>query len=119
MIDSSGNASDESRNRRFRIGLWLCWLSLLELPVGLLAIGGGPCAGPGDAFGSAILLAVGAVGVGLGLFGIARILQGFKGAQNLMRVVGVLSMVAAGFAFLVGAAYLFVGYQSLGVFLRY
>jgi hypothetical protein len=33
------------RTTQFKSGLWLCWLSLLALPVGLLAIGGGPCGG--------------------------------------------------------------------------
>src|SRR5215469_8373472 len=41
-------------NGDFKIGATLCWLSSVTLPLGLLAIGGGPCAGPRNATGSAI-----------------------------------------------------------------
>jgi hypothetical protein len=99
--------------------LWLCWLSLLALPLGLIAIGGGPCAGPRNALGSAILLSVGIFGVGGGILGIIRIFQGIKQATNVLRVAGVLSVAVAVCASLVGGAYLLLGYVSLRSFLRY
>jgi len=119
VIEALNNARIQMRRAQIKTGLWLCWLSLLALPLGLLAIGGGPCAGPRNALGSAILLAVGAFGVGGGLFGIIRIFQGVKAAKKLLRATGALSVIVAGFSCLVGAAYLFIGYQSLLVFLRY
>jgi len=118
MIETPDNAPVQSQPGQLETGLWLCWLSFLGLPLGLLAIGGGPCAGPRNAAGSAILLAVGTIGVGGGLSGIAKILWGIKTASIPLRVAGVLSAAVAGLASLVGGFYLFVGYQSLQVFLR-
>ena len=104
---------------RLKTGLRLCWLALVALPLGLLAIGGGPCAGPRNALGSAILLSTGAFSVGGSSFGTLRIIQGLKGAKNPLIVFSVLSVIVAGFALLVGGAYLLLGYASLRVFLEY
>ena len=119
MTQSLDDAQPATVHTQLKTGLWLCWLSFFVLPVGLLAIGGGPCAGPRNAAGSTILLVVGLVGVGGGLFGIAKIFRGIKDATNWLRLVGAVSAIFAGFACLAGAAYLFIGYQSLQVFLRY
>jgi hypothetical protein len=119
MLESTDSTQIPSCHNHFRMGLWLCWLSLLALPLGLLAIGGGPCAGPRNALGSAILLSVGMFGFGGGLFGIVRIFQGIKQATNLLRVAGALSVAVATLASLVGGAYLLFGYVSLRSFLRY
>jgi hypothetical protein len=119
LIEVPDNAQSQMRLRQFKTGLWLCWLSFLALPLGLLAIGGGPCAGPRNGLGSLILLTVGAFGVGGGLFGMTRVFRAFKAAKNLLRAGGILSVIVAGFAFLVGGVYLFIGYESLQVFLRY
>jgi hypothetical protein len=107
------------RQSEFKSGLWLCWLSLLLVPLGLLAIGGGPCAGPRDAAGSSILL-MGGVGIlVLAVCGIFRVLREFRAAANLMRVWGALAVSCAGFAGCVGGFYLLMGIISLGAFLRY
>ena len=119
MLESTVSPRDPTPHSRFRTGLWLCWLSLFALPLGLLAIGGGPCAGPRNALGSGILLSVGMFGVGGGIFGIIRIFQGIKQATNLLRVAGVLSVSVAVCASLVGGVYLLFGYVSLRSFLRY
>ena len=37
---------NSSKDSQYGIGVGLVGLSLLTLPIGLLAIGGGPCAGP-------------------------------------------------------------------------
>ena len=104
---------------QFKTGLRFCWLSLLALPVGLLAIGGGPCAGPRNSLGSVILLTVGAFCVSCSLFGIQRILRRFNAAKNLWRMIGALSVLTAVVPILGGGAYLFIGYESLQSFLRY
>lgn len=119
MNEVSNIAPDARGRQQFKTGLWLCWLSLLVCPVGLLAIGGGPCAGPRNSLGSAILLTVGAMGTGAGIWGIIRILKGLKSTKSAPRLAGVLSVVGAGFGSLIGGVYLFVGYESLQVFLRY
>ena len=119
MLESTDSTRNPTRHNHFRTGLWLCWLSLLALPLGLLAIGSGPCAGPRNALGSAILLCVGMFGVGGGLFGIVRIFQGIKQTTNLLRFAGILSVSVAVFASLVGGVYLLVGYRSLQDYLRY
>lgn len=104
---------------RFNAGLRFCWLSLLALPLGLLAIGGGPCAGPRNSLGSAILLTVGAFCISGSFFGVQRIWRGFNAAENPWRMLGVLSALVAVIPFLVGGVYLFIGYESLQVFIRY
>src|SRR5258707_14231554 len=119
MLESTDSTRNPTPHNQFRTGLSLCWLSLRALPLGLLAIGGGPCAGPRGALGSAILFSVGMFGVGGGIFGIIRIFQGIKQATNLMRVAGVLSVSVAVCASLAGGAYLLFGYVSLRSFLRY
>jgi len=119
MLESTNSTRNPTPHNQFRTGLWLCWLSLLALPLGLLAIGGGPCAGPRGALGSAILFSVGMLAVGGGLFGIVRVFQGIKQTSNRLRVAGVLSVCVAVFASLGGGAYLLVGYISLRAYLRY
>jgi hypothetical protein len=110
---------EQSARGKFKTGLWTCWLSVLALPVGLLAIGGGPCAGPRNALGSTILLTVGAVGTGGGIFGIIRIFRGIKEVKGLALLAGAASAIVGGFVTLVGAVYLFIGFESLQVYLRY
>src|SRR4029077_12931807 len=56
-------------------GIALCWASLLGLPIGLLAIGGGPCAGPRNLAGSLILL-------GLAFSPLARRFLAYAGCPN-------------------------------------
>lgn len=104
---------------RFKAGLRFCWLSLLALPLGLLAIGGGPCAGPRNSLGSAILLTVGAFCISGSFFGVQRIWRGFNAAENPWRMLGALSALVAVIAFLVGGVYLLIGYESLQSFIRY
>jgi hypothetical protein len=104
---------------KFKSGLQVCWISLLTLPLGLLAIGGGPCAGPRNALGSTILLTVGLFGVGAAILGASRIVQGFRSETIAMRFWGAISVCLAGFVGLVGGLYLLIGIESLEVFMRY
>jgi hypothetical protein len=113
MMDSNPPPS------QFKFGLWLCWLSLLALPVGLLAIGGGPCQGPRNAAGSAILLPTGVGCLVLAVYGIFRVLRGFRAAAILTRTWGALSVYCAGLAGFVGGFYVLVGITSLEASLRY
>ena len=111
--------NDDTGRNRFRSGLWLCWCSLFVLPIGLLAIGGGPCAGPRNALGSAILLAVGGGAAAGAIYGAVRVLRGIKARAISMQLWGVLSVGCAGLAALVGGFYVFFGFVSLQAFLRY
>src|SRR5580704_12861084 len=54
---------------RLKKGIVLCWLSLLTLPVGLLAIGG-PCTGPRNITGSLIILLAGLLSVAMPVYGV-------------------------------------------------
>src|SRR4030088_2994170 len=111
--------NDETGRNPFTSGFWLCWCSLLVLPVGLLAIGGGPCAGPQNALGSAILLGAGCAAAGAAIYGVVQVLRGIKTRDIPMRLMGVLSMLCAGFAGLVGGVCVLIGFESLQVYLRY
>jgi hypothetical protein len=111
--------NEESGHNQFRSGLLLCWFSLFILPVGLLAIGGGPCAGPRNALGSAILLAIGSAAAGAAIYGAVRVLRGIKARALSMQLWGLLSLGCAGFAALVGGGYLLFGFVSLQAYLRY
>jgi len=119
VTDIANNRKDPAAYGDFKTGLLVCWLSILALPIGLLAIGGGPCAGPRNALGSAILLTVGAVGIATGVFGIIRISQGIKEAKRLALLGGALSLTVGAFTALVGAVYLLIGVESLQVHLRH
>jgi hypothetical protein len=110
---------EEIGGSRFKSGLCLCWMSLLVLPVGLLAIGGGPCAGPRNSQGSAILLTVGVCRVAAAGPGAIRVLTSMSAVQNLMRVWGALSVCSAGLGCFLGGVYLLVGFISLRQFFRH
>ncbi len=110
---------EQTRRAQFKSGLWLCWASLLLLPAGLLAIGGGPCAGPRDALGSAILLGIGIGNLAAFVYGAAGVIRGIRGMRNLMRLFGTASVCGATLGAVVGGFYLLIGILSLGAFLRY
>ena len=103
----------------FKIGLALVGVSLLTLPIGLLAIGGGPCAGPHNIAGTIILFGVGACAVAAPIYGAFRILQNFKLVSSTARLLGVASILCACPIVLVGGFYLFIGVVSLNAYLRY
>jgi hypothetical protein len=119
MPDTSVAPLNEIIRKRYKTGVWLSWLSLLALPVGLLAIGGGPCAGPRNAFGSAILFTAGLFGSGGGLTGIVKIVRGNMSMQTRRWVAGAVSIIAASLATFIGVVYLFIGYMSLQAFTTY
>src|SRR5271165_6686630 len=102
---------------QFRIGMGLVGLSLLTLPIGLLAIGGGPCAGPRNIAGSIILLSVGACAVAAPIYGVFRILQNFKLASSGARLLGGASILCACPIVLIGGFYLLLGILSLSAYL--
>src|SRR6266481_5041744 len=90
--------STPTTNDKLRIGIAFCWLSLAVLPLGLMGIVGGPCAGPRNAAGSTILLVVGFAAVAASVYGVVRILQFFGVAQLRTRLLGILSLLCACFA---------------------
>jgi len=97
MIPGTGGADDGTGTKKLRLfksGLWLCWIAILLTPVGLLAIGGGPCAGPNNTLGSIILFGVGFCALFGALFGVAMVLRNIAAAEGL-RDCGVLCLCAA------------------------
>jgi len=101
----------------FKNGLKLCWGALGLVPLGLLAIGGGPCAGPRNAAGSCILLFGGVAGLILAVCGIARVVRGIRVGGSAMRWVGAMSVCCAGIAGFAGGFYLLMGIYSLEAFI--
>jgi hypothetical protein len=104
---------------QFRLGMGLVGLSLFTLPFGLLAIGGGPCAGPRNIAGAIILLSVGTCAVAAPTYGAFRILQNFKLESTGPRLLGAASILCACPAILIGGFYLLIGAISFSSYLRY
>jgi hypothetical protein len=104
---------------QFNDGLKLCWGALGLVPLGLLAIGGGPCAGPRNAAGSSILLFGGVASLILAVYGISQVLRSIKAEETLMRALGAFSVCCAGLAGFAGGFYLLMGIYSLEAFIRY
>lgn len=97
----------------------LVGFSLLTLPIGLLAIGGGPCAGPRNIAGSIILLSVGACAVGAPIYGAFHILQNFKLVSGGARLLGVATVLCACPIVVIGGFYFLFGVLAFRAFLRY
>ena len=110
--------STDQDKRKFKSGLRLCWISLVTLPLGFLAIGGGPCAGPRNIAGSVILLSVGGFGACAALFGASRIVRDFRAVRVSMRMWGILSICLAAFVGFVGGTFLVIGVWSLEAFVE-
>jgi hypothetical protein len=104
-------------NIDFKIGATLCWLSSVILPLGLLAIGGGPCAGPRNATGSAILLVVGAAAIIGPVYGVFRVVQFFRAVSIAAKVFGMVSLLYASAVAVIGSLFLFLGVLSLRAFM--
>ena len=104
-------------NLHFRIGAYLCWLSSVILPLGLVAIGGGPCAGPRNATGSAILLTVGVAALTGAVLGVFRIIKFFRVVGIAAKVFGIVSLVYASAVAMVGSLFLVFGALSLRAFM--
>jgi len=85
----------------------------------MLAIGGGPCAGPRNLAGSLILLVTGLFAVGAPLFGIRRLLQFFRPAGAAAKILAVISALCGCFVVVVGGFYVFFGVITFASFLRY
>jgi hypothetical protein len=110
--------SDKADIKLFKSGLWLCWMSILAAPVGLLAIGGGPCAEPNNAAGSIILLTAGVCALSGTIFGMNKVGRSLRAEDNPLRWFGLLSMFGAILSGLAGALYLFIGVASAAVFFK-
>ena len=104
--------------RPLRAGLIACWVSFLSLPLGLMAIGGGPCSGPRDAAGSIMLLGSGVGGIIAAGYGIERVSRGFRDSPPLVGMFGVLSALAACLAAVIEVFYVWISVLALQVYLR-
>lgn len=109
----------DNGGKQFAVGVSLCWLPIIILPAGLLAMGGGPCAGPRNVLGSIILLTAGAASVGLAGYGIFRIFKKISLRRIPMRILGVLSASVGCCVMVLGGLLLLMGIYSLESFLKY
>lgn len=99
-------------------GIVFCWLSLLTLPLGLLAMGG-PRAGPPNLAGSLILLPAGFIAVAMPVYGVYRIFPSFRSEGMATRAFMAISILCACFVAGVGAFYFLFGFISFSSYLRY
>jgi hypothetical protein len=106
------------QNPTLRSGLFLCLIPILGLPLGLLAIGGGPCAGPSNIFGSLILLSVGGLGACSVIYGGYMILRRFSAASGLMRLWSFLALGCGAAITVVCALFLILGFVSFVGYLQ-
>jgi hypothetical protein len=116
-VQGKGFVRAATVDTNFKIGITMCWAPLLALPLGLLAIGGGPCAGPRNIAGSTILLVVGFAALAAPLYGVVRVLQSFRLAATT-RLFGIISALCACMVAVIGGFYLLIGIVSLREFLR-
>jgi hypothetical protein len=103
---------------RLKKGIVLCWLSLLTLPVGLVALGG-PCGGPRNIAGSLIILLAGSLSVTMPVYGVYRMFPSFRSEGTETRAFMAISALCACFVVAVGGFYLLFGIISLSSYLRY
>ncbi len=111
--------NEQTAHNPFKSGLWLCWTAMFILPIGLLAIGGGQCAGPRNALGSTILLGVGCGAACAAIVGAVRVLRSIRARAVAGKLWGVCSILCAGLAAFVGGFYVLLGCVSLQAFLQY
>ena len=105
-------------NVNFKIGATLCWLSSLILPIGLFGVGIGPCVGPRDATGSAIVLVVGIVAIIGSVYGVVRVIQFFQPVDIAAKALGVVSVLYAAAVAVVGAFFVVFGGLSFRAFVH-
>jgi hypothetical protein len=109
----------QTAHLQFKSGLKLCWASLIVLPIGLLGVSGGPCAGPSGLMGAGILLIVGLGSLAAAGYGISRVAGNWNGAPDLMRIFGGLSILGALGACVGGGAYFLIGFLTFSVLVRF
>src|SRR5262249_28492825 len=74
----------------FKTGIATCWLSLLSLPFGLAAVGGGPCPGPRGRMGSIVVLCAGLAGLATAGYGVYRVIRSFRRLSTPGKALGLL-----------------------------
>jgi hypothetical protein len=86
----------EKKNRalaKFKSGLWVCWISLAILPLGIFLGAVGMCGGgPRSTSGAVAMLGLGVGGVLAGLYGGFNVLQGIHFGSWPLRIFGVVSL---------------------------
>jgi hypothetical protein len=100
----------EERIRRYKSGLWLCWIAILEIVAGYPVInGGGMCGGPSNIAGSITLVILGMGSMGGAALGIGGVIRGMGATEGQLGLWSTLSMCVAGLAALAGTFYISVG----------
>ncbi len=97
------------------IGVALCWLSLAILPLGLVVIGGGPCAGPRDFTGAVCLLLLGIGGLGTAGYDVFRVIRSFNAGGVKAKMLSVVSVLCAGCVAVIGGFFFIIGLASTGL----
>jgi hypothetical protein len=87
---------------KLKTGLWVCWISLVILPLGVLLGAIGMCAGPTSTNGAIAMLAFGACGMIAALYGGYNVLRGIQFGSWPLRIFSVLSVGCAVLVILAG-----------------
>ncbi len=103
----------QNRIRRYKTGLWLCWIAVLSIPAGGCLIDLGMCSsGSTTVIGNIALVIFGLFSTIGAFFGIGFVIQGMRAIPRTSQWGGIIGMVGACLAILPGAIYVIAGYFS-------
>jgi hypothetical protein len=111
-------ANSELRLSKFKKGLWISWLSLIVLPVGVSFAAIGICGGPNNTSDAFALLTVGACGIGVAAYAAFRVIRGIRFGGPLLRIFGMISLCSSIVVGVVSSIYALVAVAALRVFLN-
>jgi hypothetical protein len=103
---------------KFKKGVWLSWLSLLMLPIGLFLGLIGTCAGPENTKEAWVLLGIGVCGFAGAIYGAFRVLRGIRFGGWALRILGALSFCSAILAGYLGWELSAAGLEALKYYLH-
>jgi hypothetical protein len=107
-----------TRPTKLKTGLWLSWLSLLILPLGVFFGFIGMCAGPNGKDGAILLFGLGICGAATAVYGGFLVLRDLRFGTWGMQVAAVFAVAAGFFAGTVGWIYAAVAAELLRDFLH-
>jgi hypothetical protein len=103
---------------KLKAGIWVSWLSLVILPLGVFLGAVGICAGPSSKNAAVVMLAVGACGMIAAMYGGFNVLRGIQLGPWPLRIFSLLSLCSAALVGLVGWLYAFEARDYLDYVLR-
>jgi len=103
---------------KLKKGLWICWLSLVILPIGVLFGAVGMCAGPNSGSHGLVLLTVGFAGIGATIYTFFHVLRGIRAGGWALRLFATLSLFLAIVVGLMGGIYSLEAWDYLAYVFR-